>query len=269
MLRPTARLFSPPPPPPPPAYDPNTTDPLFTGDPQDLQPPSTSHSYQPLLQNPSPIPTPVPTRPSTSAPNPACSLSIPLTLTLDTTSIYPPPPSSALYHLPRSLTWSGNEIFLSLSLPSSLAAQSRGQPATRDLKLYTMRRTPFASEIALVPRRSGGLKGVMVGKKGLRGGVGWEVRRGQVDGLVEGEAVLWKYTRGKWKDSQGKVVASEGESVHEIEGEKIVREELNVGVELQGIAGLTDLLVACWCARLWRDGEKSFGVVRALMVRDR
>src|ERR1700761_9817122 len=74
----------------------------------------------------------------------------PLTLTIDNNLLYPPPPSSALYHLPRQLKWSGNEISLSRSMPVS--GSRRPNATARDLALYTMRRTPFTHEVSLTPR---------------------------------------------------------------------------------------------------------------------
>src|SRR2546430_1667295 len=66
-----------------------------------------------------------------------------LDLTIDNELIYPPPPSNALYHLPRPLTWSGNEVFLFRSLPALMSRQGHRIGPARDLALYTMRRTPF------------------------------------------------------------------------------------------------------------------------------
>src|SRR5215469_15420790 len=59
-----------------------------------------------------------------------------LHLTIDNELIYPPPPSNALYHLPRLLTWSGNEVFLFRSLPALMSRRGYSTGPARDLALY-------------------------------------------------------------------------------------------------------------------------------------
>ena len=170
-----------------------------------------------------------------------------LRLTLDNGLIYPPPPSKALYHLPRVLTWSGNEIFLFRSLPA--VARSRNLQPARDLALYTMRRTPFTHEIALLPRREG-LKGaIMRGRRSLLEGRVWEVE-------TKNELVL-RYARGKWKDAGGTLVA----------------EELPASTPTLTIAASTlevnmkDLIVVAWMSRLWQDGGR-VSLTKSLLRRE-
>ena len=181
----------------------------------------------------------------------------PLTLTIDNNLLYPPPPSNALYHLPRILTWSGNEIFLSRSLPVS--ARRGAIASARDLSLYTMRRTPFTHEVSLVPRREGLKAAIMRGKRSLLGNMSWDVE-------VKGEKLL-RYSKGRWKTSDGKVIATERHKGSEDKEEnadwQLAREEITIqgdGVELW----LKDLVVVAWCCRIWHgNGRVSFA--RSLM----
>jgi hypothetical protein len=169
----------------------------------------------------------------------------PLNLTIDNGLIYPPPPSNALYHLPRVLTWSGNEIFLFRSLP--IFGRRHAQP-TRDLALYTMRRTPFTHEIALIPRREGLKAATMRGRRSLLSGMSWEVE-------FRNEVII-KYSKGKWKDASGTVLAEEQSSGGEREGITIVAPGLEVNMK--------DLIVAAWTARVWQGNGRA-SLARTLM----
>jgi hypothetical protein len=169
----------------------------------------------------------------------------PLILTVDNGLLYPPPPSHALYHLPRNLTWSGNEIFLFRSLP--VVATRRSSAVTRDLALYTMRRTPFTHEVSLMPRREGLKSATMRGRRSLLGSMSWQVE-------VKGELFL-KYSKGKWKNAAGQVIASEKQtSTDDRKGElgsDAMREEITIegdGVEVW----MKDLIVAAWVATIWQ-----------------
>jgi len=176
----------------------------------------------------------------------------PLTLTIDNNLLYPPQPSNALYHLPRILTWSGNEIFLSRSLP--VAARRGVLGNTRDLALYTMRRTPFTHEVALLPRREGLKSAIMRGRRSLLGNMTWEVE-------VRGEKLL-RYSKGRWKTQDGKEVATEKikSPLSKQEGTdwQPVNEEITInGEDLE--LWMKDLVVAAWCCRIWQGGgRKSF-----------
>jgi hypothetical protein len=191
-------------------------------------------------------------RPSPRRADPSHMLAIltapgPLDLTIDNGLIYPPPPSNALYHLPRVLTWSGNEIFLFRSLPS--IGRRHSQPA-RDLALYTLRRTPFTHEIALIPRREGLKSGTMRGRRSLLSGMTWEVD-------VRNEIVL-KYSKGKWKGATGTVLAEEKHPGGEREGITIISPGLEVNMK--------DLIVAAWTARVWQgNGHIRTSLARTLM----
>jgi hypothetical protein len=181
----------------------------------------------------------------------------PLILTVDNGLLYPPPPSHALYHLPRNLTWSGNEIFLFRSLP--VVATRRSSAVTRDLALYTMRRTPFTHEISLMPRREGLKSAVMRGRRSLLGSMTWQVE-------VKGQIFL-KYSKGKWKNAAGKVVASEKQTNTDERREELgfdtMREEITIegdGVEVW----VKDLIVAAWVTRIWQ-GHAKVSLARTLL----
>ena len=174
----------------------------------------------------------------------------PLDLTLDQGLIYPPPPSSALYHLPRVLTWSGNEIFLARSLPA-LSTRRNRHAAARDLALYTIRRTPFTRDVNLMPRREGLKAASMHGKRGILGSMTWEVE-------VKGKTVL-KYAKGKWKDMAGRTVATEKQLVQTERSEsgeidRQHREDITLGPGLE--ITMKDLIVAAWCTRIWHDNGR-------------
>jgi len=184
-----------------------------------------------------------------------------LTLTIDNNLLYPPPPSSALYHLPRVLTWSGTEISLARSLPWPSIRRARypnGRQA-RDLALYTMRRTPFTHEVALVPRREGLKAAVMRGHRSLLGNMTWVVEiRGSPKPLLS-------YSKGRWKfhagEESGRIIARErlqqiNHSTIQVENGEYVGKSVNqvnvITIEGQEVElWLKDLVVASWCSRVW------------------
>jgi len=218
-------------------------------------PPSYSRHHNDELLNPSinfrvrsRLSMPVFARPARRA-DPSLMLQVlsapgPLHLTIDNGMIYPPPPSNALYHLPRVLTWSGNEIFLFRSLPSS--TRNRHAQPPRDLALYTMRRTPFTNEVALIPRREGLSPATMHGRRSLLSGMTWEVE-------VRKQIKL-RYAKGKWRDGLGNIVAEENPG--EREGIVIVGQNLEVYMK--------DLIVAAWATRMWQ-GHGRLSLTRTLM----
>lgn len=167
----------------------------------------------------------------------------PLKLTLDNGMIYPPPPSNALYHLPRTVTWSGNDIFLYRSLPAIVRGR-RAPP--RDFALYTMSRKSFTNEVALIPQREGLLHATMHGRRSLIQGMVWDVE-------IRNQVKL-RYARGKWRDHTGTIVAEENGG--EREGITIVGEDLEVQMK--------DLIVAAWATRMWQ-GHTKVGFIRTLM----
>jgi hypothetical protein len=189
----------------------------------------------------------------------------PLTLTIDNNLLYPPPPSSALYHLPRVLTWSGTEISLARSLPWSQSRRPRytGRQA-RDLALYTMRRTPFTNDIILVPRREGLKLGVMRGHRSLLGNMSWtvEIRASEATPSQNETVSRITYSKGRWKvhgldGSSGRIIAREKtmNPMAASEGEYAVEngKERNV-ITIEGSEvelWLKDLVVAAWCSRIW------------------
>ncbi|KIV99943.1 uncharacterized protein PV09_08460 [Verruconis gallopava] len=158
-----------------------------------------------------------------------------LTLTLDNGLIYPPPPSNALYYLPRVLSWSGNEIFLFRSLPGSTTSQNLLPP--RELALYTMRRTLFTHEVALMPRREGLKAAVMRGRWSFFDGMVWNIE-------VKSQVIL-RYAKGKWKNTRGQIVAEESQETGHGAVLTIVGTDLEVNMK--------DLIVASWTTRLWQS----------------
>ena len=184
-----------------------------------------------------------------------------LDLTIDNELIYPPPPSNALYHLPRLLTWSGNEIFLFRSLPALMSRQGRLTSPTRDLALYTMRRTPFTRDVNLLPRREGLKAAIMHGKKRMFcSSMSWEVE-------VKGQVIL-KYSKGKWMDKGRNIVATEKMQVEASTAKNVLngstrREALTIAGEGLDIA-TKDLIVAAWCTRIWQSHGR-VSLARTLM----
>ena len=175
-----------------------------------------------------------------------------LELTLDNDLIYPPPPSDALYHLPRQLTWSGNEIFLFRSLPATMSRRGYSTSPARDLALYTMRRTPFTNEVTLLPRREGLKAAVMRGKRRMfRSSMSWAVE-------VKGKVML-KYAKGNWMDKDGNIVATEKAQV----AASTAKNTLIIAGEGCDIA-TKDLIVASWCTRIWQSHGK-VSLARTLM----
>ncbi|KAF2427113.1 hypothetical protein EJ08DRAFT_736187 [Tothia fuscella] len=218
---------------PPPAYSRHQNDELLS--------PSASYRVRRRFS----IPRPSPRRADPSQMLQVLAAPGPLNLTIDNGLIYPPPPSNALYHLPRVLTWSGNEIFLFRSLPTF--GRSHAHP-TRDLALYTMRRTPFTHEIALLPRREGLKAATMRGRRSLLSGMTWEVDcRDQT---------LLRYAKGKWKDGAGNILAEEQHSGGQREGITITGQDLEVNMK--------DLIVAAWTARVWQ-GRGKVSLAKTLM----
>jgi len=218
-------------------------------------PPSYSRHHQDELLSPSAnfrirrrfsVPRPSPRRADPSLMLQVLAAPGPLELTMDNGMIYPPPPSNALYHLPRVLTWSGNEIFLFRSLPA-LTGRRNAQPP-RDLALYTMRRTPFTNEIALIPRREGLKSATMRGRRSLLGGMSWEVE-------IRSEVTL-RFAKGKWRDNANTVVAEEKVQHEEHDCLTIVGPNLEVYMK--------DLIVAAWATRIWQ-GNGRVSLARTLI----
>jgi hypothetical protein len=110
-----------------------------------------------------------------------------------------------------------------------------------------------------VPRREGLKAAIMRGKRSLLGNMSWDVE-------VKGEKLL-RYSKRRWKTSDGKVIATERHKGSEDKEEnadwQLAREEITIqgdGVELW----LKDLVVVAWCCRIWHgNGRVSFA--RSLM----
>ncbi|MCJ1233023.1 hypothetical protein MMC14_000977 [Varicellaria rhodocarpa] len=169
----------------------------------------------------------------------------PLSLTMDDDLIYPTlPPSNALYHIPRRLTWTGNSVYLKRSIPERLKKDGTRMPAESQ-ELYDIAVRPYSTTVELMGKRAscfGKGKGIMV-RPSVFHDV-WEVS-------FQNEIAV-KYKKSKWLDPRGKVLATE---------EKPDKATTNLGYKQRRIleisagadAKLTNLLVACWTAKVWRE----------------
>jgi hypothetical protein len=124
-----------------------------------------------------------------------------------------------------------------------------------------MRRTPFTLEVALLARREGLKPAVMRGRRSLLGNISWEV-------FVREEKIL-RYSKGKWKTMDGRVVATE--KVPTQGAKAVIKTSLGGDwqpeIEIQGDdveLWMKDLIVACWCSRIW-TGNKKVSFARSLM----
>lgn len=100
-------------------------------------------------------------------------------------------------------------------------------------------------------RREGLKAASMRGKKRLwNSEMSWEV-------AVKGNTML-KYSKGKWRDMQGKIIATENPQNNECEaGETVtIAGDLDIATK--------DLIVAAWCTKIWQSNNK-VSLVRTLM----
>ena len=172
-----------------------------------------------------------------------------LSLTMDGELIYPTlPPSNALYHLPRQLTWRADRVYLHRSVPEKTKKNGSVVPASSQ-ELYEIVKPPYA-----------GLGGSglyeLVGKRASCFGAGkgsmmrtsifhdtWEVS-------YQKELAI-RYKKGKWRDAEGNVLATleMGTEDSGLAAEKKRRVmEIEKGVSPK----MVNLLVACWTAQVWR-----------------
>ncbi|RSL77127.1 hypothetical protein CEP51_009341 [Fusarium floridanum] len=82
----------------------------------------------------------------------------------------------------------------------------------------------------------------------------------KVEGLLKADTDLrGRLSRGRantiiWKDAQGRVIAEETRPQRDKEGK--IEEPPRLSIKATVEEKLFDLLVACWCARVWRDAVK-------------
>jgi len=164
----------------------------------------------------------------------------PLSLTMDRDLIYPThPPSTAMYHLPRTLTWSGDRVFLEKSVPAHRRENGKWRKAY-DQDLYEIRGQIFSMSCEIIAKRANCYQGRVASMKKRRSLFGdmWDISFK--------ERVVLRYNKCQWKDAAGAVVA--------IEEKNPMR---RVVVIQEGIdSGMRDLIVAAWCAKVWREGTK-------------
>ncbi|KAM0430865.1 hypothetical protein ACHAPT_005496 [Fusarium lateritium] len=82
----------------------------------------------------------------------------------------------------------------------------------------------------------------------------------KVEGLLKADTDLrGRLSRGRsntiiWKDAQGRTIAEETRPQRDKEGK--IEEPPRLAIKAAVEEKLFDLLVACWCARVWRDAVK-------------
>ncbi|KAI9838553.1 MAG: hypothetical protein M1819_004862 [Sarea resinae] len=160
----------------------------------------------------------------------------PLSLTLDRDLIYPSsPPSVALYHIPRLLSFRGDRVFLEKCVPAQLR-ENGTKRRPYDQPLYEFQRDDITSGNCVVVSKAKTTFGGRVGQMKRRGIFGnWE--------LSYKNRLTLKFKSGKWRDSEGEDIAVE-ESCTTL----VVKEGIN--------EDMRDLVVAAWCAKIWRAEVK-------------
>ncbi|KZF25005.1 hypothetical protein L228DRAFT_280282 [Xylona heveae TC161] len=174
-----------------------------------------------------------PTRPSSDKP---------LSLTMDADLIYPTePPSLALYHIPRLLTWHGDRVYLHRSVPGK-QRENGTRRKVRDQDLYEIRGEVFTSSVYEIVGKRRGCYGTgnatMKRRRSLFGDI-WEIS-------FKNRLVL-RYDKNQWKDSNQKLVAVEEK------GSNAPILKIQQGVD----EPLRDLIVAGWCTQIWRQNTKT------------
>ena len=172
-----------------------------------------------------------------------------LSLTMDGELIYPTlPPSNALYHLPRQLTWRADRVYLHRSVPEKTKKNGSVVPAESQ-ELYEIVKPPYSGLggsglYELVGKRAscfGSGKGSMMRTSIFQDT--WEVS-------YQRELAI-KYKKGRWRDAEGNILATleMGTEDNGLAAEKRRRMmEIEAGVTPK----MVNLLVACWTAQVWR-----------------
>lgn len=183
-----------------------------------------------------------------SASNPGRSLvplAEPLSLTMDGELIYPTlPPSSALYYIPQSLTWTGFQISLQRSVPERKKRDGTTVP-TEDQDLYQINSIPFSTTVELVPKRASCFgKGIAAMVRSSIFNEHWEVSFHK--------EVAIRFKKGKWTDAHDKVLAT-GEKTEKGKDGLGDKQRRNMVIEAGVDPKMMNLLVACWTAKVWRE----------------
>ncbi|KAI4130370.1 MAG: hypothetical protein LQ347_003415 [Umbilicaria vellea] len=178
----------------------------------------------------------------------------PLSLTMDNSLIYPTvPPSTALYHIPQSLFFHGDRVYLQRSVPRESFPSGKPRRGLNE-DLYELRRIPYIDdrELALIAR-SPACYGTSAGKdlsskriRRVRGllNTTWEV-------VVDGVVVL-KGFKNRWKHASALVAREEMLNLplrcHNPGQQRLSGIlEIQAGVEQR----MQDLVVAAWCGKIW------------------
>ena len=174
------------------------------------------------------------------------ALTVPLSLTMDDNLIYPTdPPSTALYHIPRRLTWTGDRVFLERSVPEKIRKNGTIIP-TESQALYEIVMRPYSSTLDLLAKRAscyGQGKAVMI-KHSIFHESNWEVWF-QRDLTV-------KNRKNKWTDPNGNLLATE-EKVEKPKDDMSYKQRRVMVIEANIDQKMMNLLVACWTAKVWRE----------------
>ncbi|MCJ1352490.1 MAG: hypothetical protein MMC33_002474 [Icmadophila ericetorum] len=220
----------------PPAYELHRYDTLYTDHdaPERREPPN------------SPLGSPLDRTISTFGQGNTTLLTAPLSLTMDDDLIYPTePPSTALYHIPRRLTWTGDRVFLERSVPEKIRKNGTVIP-TESQALYEIIGRPYSSTLELVAKRAscyGQGKAVMV-KPSIFHESNWEVWFQKV--------LTLKNRKGKWTDPSGNLLATE-EKAEKPKDSMSYKQRRVMVIEADVNQKMMNLLVACWTAKVWRE----------------
>ncbi|MCJ1486257.1 hypothetical protein MMC06_006434 [Schaereria dolodes] len=208
----------------------------------------------------------------TVAPSPVLEITFdyPLSVTMDNEMIYPTlPPSTAMYHLPRALTFAGDHVYLRRNIPGGNREDGKMRRA-RSSPLYEIRRLKYTDDKELCLRclsppshPYGDDRAHFKCKSGLFHGRACDVSRDN--------KVVLQCRRGKWKDEAGKIVATEGEvndrtinvKMHNHEERKHYIHRILV-IEDPVSEQLRDLIMAAWCSQVWlekTDGSRGLATL--------
>ena len=226
----------------PPAYDVHEYDEVYTTN-------DAAQAHEAYLSS---IGVPLPEAHSPAGPSEQVALERPLTeplsLTMDDDLIYPTlPPSTALYHIPRRLTWPGERVMLKRSVPEKRRKNGSLVPV-EDQELYEL--ASNGSIVELVPKRASCYgKGTAVMKTaGIFQPNCWEV-------LFQRDVVL-RFRKGEWMGGDGKVLAVE-EKMEKGKGKSAYKERRVIVVRPGVDQKMLNLLVAAWTAKVWRGLAQS------------
>ncbi|MCJ1335506.1 hypothetical protein MMC09_000777 [Bachmanniomyces sp. S44760] len=180
----------------------------------------------------------------------------PLSITMENEMIYPTvPPSSALYHLPRPLTFHGESVYIRRNIHRGIGDNGKLKKPL-GLMLYELKRVPYSNnrEISIKARNESCVSGSTCLKltSGSMLGTACEVR-------INND-IIFVCRWGKWKSAAGKVIAVEGEvkdatrivPVHSNGTEEKRHCICRVLVMQEDIGEqLRDLLMASWSGKVW------------------